>query len=67
MKEEPIVDELQLIQAKISCLSDSDRLQKIVDIIEEAGEWYNVTSKKFEFDLKRLDKKTLSRIERCLH
>lgn len=65
--EDQPVDELQLIQTKISSLTDSNRLQKIVDIIEEAGEWFNLTSKKFEFDLKRLDKKTLSRIERCLH
>lgn len=58
--------DLQMIQTKISCLSDCDRLQKIVDIVEEAGEWFNLTPKKFEFDLKRLDKKTLIRIERCL-
>lgn len=62
----PGPDPLQLIQNKISNLSDCDRLQKIVDIIEEAGEWFNLTSKKFEFDLKRLDRKTLTRIERCL-
>lgn len=61
-KSNPLLD----IKTKISSLSDSDRLQKIVDIIEEAGEWFNLTSKKFEFDLKRLDKKTLHRIERCL-
>ena len=72
-KEEPIKEDslvsgndLQQIQIRISSLSDSERLQKIVDIVEEAGEWYNLTSKKFEFDLKRLDKKTLSKIERCL-
>ena len=59
-------DSLQILQTKISSLTDVDRLQKIVDIIEESGEWFNVTSKKFEFDLKRLDKKTLSKIEKCL-
>lgn len=57
---------LQSMQSKISCISDSDRLQRIVDIVEGAGEWYNVTPKKFEFDLKRLDRKTLVKIERCL-
>lgn len=61
-KSNPLLD----IKTKISSLSDCDRLQKIVDIIEEAGEWFNLTPKKFEFDLKRLDKKTLHRIERCL-
>ena len=59
-------DTLQVIQTKISSLSDCDRLQKIVDIIEESGEWYNLTPNKFEFDLKRIDKKTLNRIEKCL-
>lgn len=59
-------DQFQLIQTRILSLSDCDRLQKIVDIIEEAGEHFSVTPKKFEFDLKRLDKKTISKIERCL-
>ena len=59
-------DIYQAIQTKISCLTDCDRLQKIVDIVEESGEWFNLTSKKFEFDLKRLDKRTLTKIERCL-
>lgn len=59
--------DLQMIQARIACLNDRDRLQKIVDIVEDSGEWFNLTSKKFEFDLKRLDKKTLTRIEKCLH
>lgn len=58
--------DLRLIQNKIACLSDSDRLQKIVDIIHEAGEWFNITPVKFEFDLKRLGKKTINEIERCL-
>lgn len=66
VEQQLVIDPLQVIQAKISCLTDCDRLQKIVDIIEEAGEWFNLTPKKFEFDLKRLDKKTLNRIERCL-
>lgn len=57
-------DPFQTIQDKISTLTDCDRLQKIVDIIEESGEWYNLTANKFEFDLKRLDKKTLYRIEK---
>lgn len=65
----PIVTQLdpfQAIQAKISTLTDCDRLQKIVDIIEESGEWFNLTPNKFEFDLKRLDKKTLHKIEKYL-
>lgn len=64
-KDEHFFD-LQSMQSKISCISDSERLQRIVDIVEGAGEWYNVTPKKFEFDLKRLDRKTLFKIERCL-
>lgn len=60
-------DNFKLLQAKITALTDSDRLQKIVDIIDESGEWFNLTSKKFEFDLKRLDKKTLHKIEKCLN
>lgn len=59
--------DLRGIQTKISSLTDRDRLQKIVDIVEGAGEWFNLTPKKFEFDLKRLDKKTLHRIEKCLN
>lgn len=51
-------DPLMLIQNKIANLDD-ERLQKIVDIVEDAGEWFNITSSKFEFDLKRLDEKTL--------
>lgn len=58
--------DLQSIQSKIASISDSERLQRIVDIVEGGGEWYNVTPKKFEFDLKRLDRKTLLKIERCL-
>lgn len=60
-------DNFQILQAKISALTDCDRLQKIVDIIEESKEWFNLTPKKFEFDLKRLNKRTLHRIEKCLH
>lgn len=52
------------LQMKISDLSDPDRLQQIVDIVVEAKEWFNLTSNKFEFDLKRLSRKTLSKIER---
>uniref|UniRef100_A0A6G1SL18 Protein ENL n=1 Tax=Aceria tosichella TaxID=561515 RepID=A0A6G1SL18_9ACAR len=59
-------DPFTTIQNKIASLTDCDRLQKIVDIIEESGEWFNLTPNKFEFDLKRLDRKTLSRIEKCL-
>lgn len=56
---------LDLIKKKISTL-DCAILQKIVDIIEEAGENYRITSKKFEFDLKSLNPKTLNKIEKCL-
>lgn len=56
----------QILQNRIACLSDYDRLQKIVDIVEESGE-FNMTSTKFEFDLKRLDKRTLSTIESLIN
>lgn len=55
-----------VLQNRIACLNDCDRLQKIVDIVEESGE-FNMTSTKFEFDLKRLDKRTLSTIESLIN
>lgn len=53
------------IAAKISSLQ-GDRLQKLVDIIEEEKEWFNITKEKFEFDLQRLSENTLIKIKRCL-
>lgn len=60
------INGLQLLQSKISSLSDSDRLQRIVDIIEEAGESFQLTSKKFQFDLDSFDKRTIYKIEKTL-
>ena len=59
--------DLALIQTKLANLSDCDRLQKIVDIIDESGDWFNITDTKFIFDLERLHKKTLHKIEKYLY
>jgi YEATS domain-containing protein 1/3 len=57
--------EIYNLYEQITQCEDTEFLQKVVDVIETTG-LYTVAEKTFEFDLCRLDKKTLQKLQKCL-
>lgn len=53
---------LQDLQRRIGLLDDDALVQKLVDLIEESGQ-YETTEETFDFDLCALDRRTIQRIQ----
>ncbi|XP_078695314.1 protein ENL-like [Branchiostoma floridae x Branchiostoma belcheri] len=59
------LNELLELHQRIVTLKDRQHLQRIVNLIEETGH-FNVTKTTFDFDLCRLDKVTVRKLQSCL-
>ncbi|XP_054160936.1 protein AF-9-like isoform X1 [Oppia nitens] len=59
------LNDLMDVQKRINESTNSDLLQKIVDIIEESGS-FSLTDSTFDFDLMRLDDKTVRKLKSYL-
>lgn len=60
-----LINELIDMQKKLNESTNSDLLQKIVDIVEESG-LFSMTKTTLDFDLMKLDEKTIRRVKSCL-
>ena len=60
-----LMNDLIDMQKKINESTNMDLLQKIVDIIEESG-LFSLTKTSIDFDLMKLDEKTIRRVKSCL-
>lgn len=63
--ESSYLKELIDLQQQIMSLRDRHLLQKIVDVIEETGQ-YNISRSSFDFDLCLLDQTTVRKLQNCL-
>ncbi|RWS09783.1 protein AF-9-like protein [Dinothrombium tinctorium] len=59
------INELVMLQKRLNDLTDRDILQRVVDTVEESG-LYHITSTRFDFDLMKLDRSTVSKLKMCL-